>query len=76
MAVPVAIGLGFLCDRGFDTTPIGLLVGTCVGFGAMLLRIVRMRPKGGSEQEDDVVTGPTDTPAGDADDSDRSEGPM
>ena len=44
MAVPIAIGIGYLCDREFGSAPVGVFVGTVVGFAAMLLRIVRMRP--------------------------------
>jgi F0F1-type ATP synthase assembly protein I len=52
MAVPIAIGLGYWCDHSFDSTPIGLVLGTAVGFGAMLLRIMRMRPTEGGEQDE------------------------
>ncbi len=44
LAVPIAIGIGYWCDDRFGTAPIGLFVGTAIGFAAMLLRIVRMRP--------------------------------
>jgi F0F1-type ATP synthase assembly protein I len=52
LAVPIAIGFGFWCDRSFDTAPVGLLIGTVVGFAAMLLRIVRMRPGETGEEPD------------------------
>jgi len=45
LAVPIAIGIGYWCDGRFDSAPIGLLTGTVIGFAAMLLRIVRMRPR-------------------------------
>lgn len=44
LAVPIAVGFGYGCDSYFDSAPIGLLVGAGIGFVAMLLRIVRMRP--------------------------------
>lgn len=51
LAIPIAMGIGYWCDGQFDTKPIGLALGALVGFGAMLLRIVRMRP---SETPDEV----------------------
>ncbi|MBW2292179.1 MAG: AtpZ/AtpI family protein [Deltaproteobacteria bacterium] len=42
--MPIAMGVGYWCDGRFDSAPIGLLTGTVIGFAAMLLRIVRMRP--------------------------------
>jgi hypothetical protein len=42
--VPIAIGFGYWCDSYLDSAPVGLLVGAVIGFCAMLLRIVRMRP--------------------------------
>lgn len=44
LAVPIAIGIGYWCDSRFDSAPVGLLVGTVIGFAAMLLRVMRMRP--------------------------------
>jgi F0F1-type ATP synthase assembly protein I len=44
LAVPIAAGIGYWCDGRFDSAPVGLLVGTAIGFLAMLLRLVRMRP--------------------------------
>ncbi len=51
LAVPVAMGFGYWCDGRFDTQPIGLGIGVVVGFGAMLLRITRMRPPEHAEEE-------------------------
>lgn len=42
MAIPIAIGIGYWLDGRFDTTPILLLVGAAVGFGAFVLRLVRL----------------------------------
>ena len=44
LAVPIAAGFGYGFDYQFDTGPVGPLAGVGIGFGAMLLRIVRMRP--------------------------------
>lgn len=38
------MGLGYFADSQFESEPIGLIIGAVVGFLAMLLRIVRMRP--------------------------------
>ncbi|MCP4039550.1 MAG: AtpZ/AtpI family protein [bacterium] len=45
LAVPIAIGIGYWCDDRLGSAPVGLFTGAAVGFAAMLLRIVRMRPK-------------------------------
>ena len=42
LAIPIAIGGGYWLDGRFDTTPIFLLVGAAVGFGAFVLRLVRL----------------------------------
>jgi F0F1-type ATP synthase assembly protein I len=44
LAVPIAVGFGWWCDTQFESAPIGMLIGVGIGFAAMLLRIVRMRP--------------------------------
>jgi F0F1-type ATP synthase assembly protein I len=44
LAVPIAIGFGYLADRSFDSSPIGIGVGAVIGFAAMVLRVTRMRP--------------------------------
>ena len=38
------MGFGYFADRQFESEPIGLIIGAVIGFLAMLLRIVRMRP--------------------------------
>jgi F0F1-type ATP synthase assembly protein I len=52
-AIVIAVGLGYLADEHFETTPRYILVGVALGLGAFILRVVRMRP------ED---TEPTDPP--------------
>jgi F0F1-type ATP synthase assembly protein I len=42
LAIPIAIGGGYWLDGRFDTTPILLLVGAVVGFGAFVLRLLRL----------------------------------
>lgn len=41
-SIPVGVGLGWLADHQFGSAPIGLLVGAGVGFGAFVLRLVRL----------------------------------
>ena len=41
-AVLVGCGIGYWIDAEWETGPIGLLVGTVIGFGAMVLRLVRL----------------------------------
>lgn len=49
--MPIAAGFGYWCDGQLDSSPAGLLLGVSVGFMAMLLRIVRMRPGHGEPAE-------------------------
>ena len=42
MAIPIAIGIGYWLDGRFDTSPILLLAGAVVGFGAFVLRLLRL----------------------------------
>jgi F0F1-type ATP synthase assembly protein I len=42
LAVPIMIGIGYWLDGRFDTSPILLLLGAAVGFGAFVLRLVRL----------------------------------
>jgi F0F1-type ATP synthase assembly protein I len=44
LAVPIAVGLGYWADTYFGTSPRYLFVGAVIGFGAMVLRLARMRP--------------------------------
>jgi len=41
-SVLIAGAFGYWVDYRWDTTPVGLLVGTAVGFAAMVLRLVRL----------------------------------
>ena len=38
LSVPIAVGIGWFCDRQFDSEPIGIVIGVVIGFSAMLLR--------------------------------------
>ena len=42
VAILVGTGLGFWADQAAGTTPVGTFVGLAVGFGAFILRIVRL----------------------------------
>ena len=41
-SVLIAGAFGYWVDYRWDTTPVGLLVGTGVGFAAMVLRLIRL----------------------------------
>ena len=51
----VGAGFGWLADRQFESEPWGLLVGLVIGFGAFVLRLVRLaRQLGGAADADDT----------------------
>jgi F0F1-type ATP synthase assembly protein I len=55
-AILVAVGIGFLVDRTFETFPAFLLVGVVLGFAAFVLRLWRLgrelnEPEGSGEAE-------------------------
>lgn len=41
-SVLIAGAFGYWVDTRWDTAPVGLLIGTAVGFAAMVLRLVRL----------------------------------
>jgi F0F1-type ATP synthase assembly protein I len=41
-AILIACGVGFWIDRFYETGPVGVLVGAAVGFGAFVLRLMRL----------------------------------
>jgi ATP synthase protein I len=41
-AIVIGAGLGYAADRRFGTEPVGTLVGLGLGFGAFVLRLVRL----------------------------------
>lgn len=43
VALLLAMGLGYWADEKFETAPVLLLVGVVIGFGAFVLRLMRMR---------------------------------
>ena len=47
-ALLLAMGAGYWVDQRLGSAPRGLLVGTAIGFGAFVLRLWRMRPRGPS----------------------------
>lgn len=50
------MGFGYWADSQFESEPVGLIIGTAIGFSAMLLRVVRMRPGDDTTQQDDNIT--------------------
>lgn len=52
-SILIGCGLGFWFDRSFETGPIGVLVGAAIGFGAFVLRLMRL----GKELHPDGVAG-------------------
>ena len=42
LAVVIAMGFGIWADSYFGTSPIGLFLGLGIGFGAFILRLVRL----------------------------------
>jgi F0F1-type ATP synthase assembly protein I len=55
------MGLGYFADSQFESEPIGLIIGAVIGFLAMLLRIVRMRPSDDLKDLNDPSTQSPDT---------------
>ncbi len=41
-SILLACGIGFWVDRRFETAPVGIVVGAVIGFGAFVLRLVRL----------------------------------
>jgi len=41
-AILIGAGLGYLADDRFETSPLYLFVGIAIGFGAFVLRLVRL----------------------------------
>ncbi len=41
-SILLACGIGFWIDRRFETAPVGVLVGAVIGFGAFVLRLMRL----------------------------------
>jgi F0F1-type ATP synthase assembly protein I len=42
VAILITIGIGYWADRHFGTSPLYLLIGAGVGFGAFVLRLFRL----------------------------------
>ena len=42
VAILVAAGAGYWADTRFDSSPTGLLIGTAIGFGSFVLRLLRL----------------------------------
>jgi F0F1-type ATP synthase assembly protein I len=75
LAVPIAVGFGYWADSHFDTAPRYLLVGAVIGFCAMVLRLVRLRPGDGSAEATEALEASDETIAGTprpADDAERN----
>jgi F0F1-type ATP synthase assembly protein I len=41
-SILIGAGIGYWVDTRYDTAPIGLLLGLAAGFGAFILRLVRL----------------------------------
>jgi F0F1-type ATP synthase assembly protein I len=41
-SILLGCGIGFWVDRRFETAPVGVLVGAAIGFGAFVLRLLRL----------------------------------
>lgn len=41
-AILIAAGIGLWVDRSFETSPWGLVIGTSIGFGSFVLRLLRL----------------------------------
>ena len=52
-AVVIAVGAGYWADNIFETSPRYLFTGVVIGFGAFVLRLMRMRPKGDPEDPEE-----------------------
>lgn len=55
LAIVITAGIGYWADQRFGTEPRWLILGTCLGFAAFVLRLFRMRklfedPAPGSEE--------------------------
>jgi F0F1-type ATP synthase assembly protein I len=43
LSIPIGIGIGYFVDQRLESSPIGLLIGTALGFAAFVRRLVSMR---------------------------------
>jgi F0F1-type ATP synthase assembly protein I len=83
-AVPIAMGLGYWADTYFGTSPYLLLVGAVVGFGALVRRLMRLRPlveagddeDGPQTREDDPQTREDDPQTREDDPQTREDDPQ
>ena len=41
-SILLACGIGYWVDRRFETAPVGVLVGAVIGFGAFVVRLIRL----------------------------------
>ena len=53
LAIPVGAGFGYFADSQWESAPVGLLIGFATGFGAFILRLVRMRPPAAGDSDSD-----------------------
>lgn len=42
-AIGIGAGFGYFADKYFDSSPWGVLIGVFLGFGAFILRLVRLQ---------------------------------
>jgi F0F1-type ATP synthase assembly protein I len=43
LAIPIGLGIGYFVDGRLESSPVGLLIGTALGFAAFVRRLVSMR---------------------------------
>jgi ATP synthase protein I len=58
IAILVGAGIGYWIDQRFGTSPIGLLVGTAVGFASFVLRLLRLGRQLQADGQEDAGGGP------------------
>ena len=73
-AILVATLLGYWFDEYFETTPIGLLAGAVIGFGAFVLRLVRLGRQLHPEASAASAETPTSPRSGDEGESEEGPG--
>ena len=58
LAIVISMGFGIWADRTFDSSPIGLMIGVLIGFGAFTLRIWRLLNEDNPAAKQDSEEGP------------------